>query len=173
TADFPVTDGVFPRNLDYGFVTKITTTGDRIVYSAFLPPSEAIAVDGNGFAYVAGQAGDGVGTVNGDQETFGGRSRSGKGDAFVAKINRDASALLYATYLGGSLDDWGRGIAVDSREVVTVTGGTYSAGFPTRSPLQPGLAGEFNAFIAKIDTTLAGADSLRISTFRGRWREDV
>ena len=37
--------------------------------------------------------------------------RWGSADAFVSKLNADGSALLYSTYLGGSGDDGGNGIA--------------------------------------------------------------
>ena len=39
--------------------------------------------------------------------------RNSPTDAFVTKINPAGSALVYSTYLGGSGDDYGYGIAVD------------------------------------------------------------
>jgi hypothetical protein len=53
-------------------------------------------------------------------------------DAFVAKINPAAatgSQLLYSTYLGGTGDDVGYGIAVDSGLSAYVTGSTASTDF--------------------------------------------
>ena len=53
-------------------------------------------------------------------------------DAFVAKINPAAasgSQLLYSTYLGGTGDDVGYGIAVDSGLSAYVTGSTTSTDF--------------------------------------------
>ena len=60
----------------------------------------------------------------------------GSVDAFVAKLNAAGSALVYSTYLGGSGDDDGNGIAVDSSGNAYVTGNTYSTDFPTANPLQ-------------------------------------
>src|SRR5262249_44325219 len=57
-------------------------------------------------------------------------------DAFVAKLNASGSALVYATYLGGSGDDVANGIAVDLAGNAYVTGWTYSANFPTANPFQ-------------------------------------
>ena len=51
---------------------------------------------------------------------------AGFNDAFVAKINSSGSALLYSTYLGGSGNDIGNGIAVDTPGNAYVTGFTFS-----------------------------------------------
>src|SRR5205823_3749119 len=70
-----------------------------------------IAVDPAGNAYVTGftKATD-FPTANPLQPAFGG----GVQDAFVAKLNPSGSALVYSTYLGGSNDDQGNGIAADT-----------------------------------------------------------
>ncbi|HEX5410351.1 MAG TPA: SBBP repeat-containing protein [Terriglobia bacterium] len=51
-------------------------------------------------------------------------------DAFVAKLSADGATVLYATYLGGTLEDEGNGIAVDSLGDAYVTGMTLSKDFP-------------------------------------------
>ena len=51
-------------------------------------------------------------------------------DAFVAKLSADGATVLYATYLGGSSEDYGTGIAVDSLGDAYVTGTTLSDDFP-------------------------------------------
>jgi Beta-propeller repeat/Abnormal spindle-like microcephaly-assoc'd, ASPM-SPD-2-Hydin len=51
-------------------------------------------------------------------------------DAFVAKLSADGGTILYSTYLGGSAEDVGNGIAVDSLGDAYVTGTTLSADFP-------------------------------------------
>jgi hypothetical protein len=59
--------------------------------------------------------------------------------------------LSYATYLGGSDSDFGRGIAVDATGAAYVTGQTFSADFPTTpGALQPTEVGGGDAFILKI-----------------------
>jgi YVTN family beta-propeller protein len=52
-------------------------------------------------------------------------------DAFLARLNAAGTALSYATYLGGSQDDWGRAIALGHDGSAYVAGITYSADFPT------------------------------------------
>ena len=54
----------------------------------------------------------------------------------MAKLNPAGSALVYSTYLGGSGDDDGHGIAVDAAGNAYVTGDTSSTNFPTANPLQ-------------------------------------
>ncbi len=66
-------------------------------------PVRAIAVDASGDAYITGQAGPGLPTVNALQPTMAG----GDADAFVARLNATASALVFSTYLGGSGGDAG------------------------------------------------------------------
>jgi uncharacterized repeat protein (TIGR01451 family) len=77
-------------------------------------------------------------------------------DAFVAKINPNrpnGAGLLYSTYLGGSLDDVGLAVAVDTADVSYVTGQTNSSNWvpPTSpTPFQSTNHGAPDAFIAKI-----------------------
>jgi photosystem II stability/assembly factor-like uncharacterized protein len=73
-------------------------------------------------------------------------------DAFIAKLNVTGTALLHATYLGGSeLEDlFGAGIAVDAVGAAYITGVTSSPDFPTQQPLQPGLRGDLDAFLVKL-----------------------
>ena len=49
--------------------------------------------------------------------------------------------LSYSTYLGGSGDDQGDGIAVDAAGNAYVTGYTASTNFPTANPLQADYRG--------------------------------
>src|SRR5207302_10394882 len=50
-------------------------------------------------------------------------------DDVVLKMNTAGTALVYSTYLGGSGDDVGVGIAVDAAGAAYVTGGTTSTDF--------------------------------------------
>jgi uncharacterized repeat protein (TIGR01451 family) len=86
-------------------------------------------------------------------------------DAFAAKINpgpnvAQGQQLLYSTYLGGSLDDVGLGIAVDSSFDAYITGSTNSTDFNTgdvgTTALQPGNGGGIDAFVAKLGVLCTG-----------------
>jgi hypothetical protein len=60
--------------------------------------------------------------------------------------------LTFSTYLGGSMNDKGFAIAVDSFGKAYVAGGSESADFPTVSPVQASNKGMSDAFIARIST---------------------
>ena len=53
------------------------------------------------------------------------------GDAFVAKLNPSGTAMIYATYLGGSGDDFATSLAIDPSGDAFVVGATQSSNFPT------------------------------------------
>lgn len=136
-----------------------------LAYSTYLGGSGAdlgrgIAVDSGGNAYITGstQSTD-FPTVNAIQPTGGNYS-----DAFVAKLNRDGTALIYSTYLGGHVDDIGKGIAVDSVGNVYVTGYTFSTDFPVANAIQPTLQGVPNAFVTEIN---ADGNAFVYSTYLG------
>src|SRR5213593_2593929 len=143
--NFPTTPGTFQTTPGGGladaFVTKLDPTGSALVYSTYLGGSSTddghgIAVDPNCSvncnAYVTGETAsrDFPTTPGAAQTTFGGVGLIGF-DAFVTKLNPTGSALVYSTYLGGSVDDSGFGIAVDAAGNAYVTGLTTSSDFPT------------------------------------------
>ena len=136
-----------------------------IAYSTLLGGSSAdaanaIAVDANGAAYIAGftESYD-FPTLNADQPASGGGN-----DAFIAKLSASGNALIYCTYLGGAGDDRAFGIAIDSSGAAYVTGSTQSLNFPVRNAYQANLAGGKNAFIAKLTPS---GNNLAYSTYLG------
>jgi hypothetical protein len=159
STNFPTTPGAFQTTYGGGvdaFVTKLNPLGSApLVYSTFLGGSSGdqgrgIAVDGSGNAYVTGFTGStNFPTTLGAFQT----SYGGNGDAFVTKLNPAGSApLVYSTYLGGSNEDVGGGIAVDSSGNAYVTGYTFSTNFPTTSnAFQPTSGGAPDAFVTKLN----------------------
>jgi Beta-propeller repeat len=154
SSDFPTMNPLQPANggIFNAFVTKLNPTGSALVYSTYLGGSaydygQGIAVDNSGNAYVTGvTTSTDFPTMNPLQPTYG-----GNGDAFVTKLNPTGSALVYSTYLGGSGQDTGYGIAADSSGNAYVTGLTPSTDFPTMNPFQPKIGGSGDAFVAKIN----------------------
>ena len=61
--------------------------------------------------------------------------------------------LVYSTYLGGSGDDPGSSIAIDSSNNVYIAGTTNSVNFPTQGPAFPNKAGLSDIFVTKINAT--------------------
>jgi hypothetical protein len=64
-------------------------------------------------------------------------------NAFVTKVNTNGTGLVYSTYLGGPVQDFGFGIALDSVNRPVVAGFTVSTDFPTRNFFQ-GVAPNFS-----------------------------
>jgi hypothetical protein len=60
--------------------------------------------------------------------------------------------LTFSTYIGGSQEDDGMGIAVDSSGNIYVTGITASTNFPTVNPYQPSNGGVPDAFVTKFNS---------------------
>ncbi len=151
-----------------GFVTKLNAAGNALVYSTYLGGSDsdvggAIAVDSAGNAYVAGDTrSTDFPTASPIQPALGGVA---SGDAFVTKLNATGSALVYSTYLGGSGHEFAIvGIAVDTAGNAYVTAQTDSTNFPTASPIQAANAGNFDAFVTKLN---AAGNALVYSTYLG------
>jgi len=170
STDFPTTAGAVQTSFGGGrndaFVVKLNPAGSALVYSTYLGGSgkeagSAIAVDTAGNAFVTGRtnSSDFPTTITAFQRSFGGGTREVfggdlGGDAIVTKLNADGSALVYSTYLGGSENDYGYGIALDAQANPNayVTGSTSSFWtFPTTAgAFQTGMAGSTDAFVAKI-----------------------
>lgn len=87
-----------------------------------------LAVDSTGASYVTGRA------TSFNQGTAGAAVTSllGSSDAFVMKVDPSGSRILYFTYLGGSADEIGWSIAVDSLGQAHIAGQTGSTNFPRR-----------------------------------------
>ncbi len=77
--------------------------------------------------------------------------------------------LAYSTFLGGIKEDYATSIAVDQFGYAYVTGATLSVNFPTKSGLDPTIAGvkATDAFVAKFDFRQSIADSLVYATYLG------
>jgi Beta-propeller repeat len=155
STDFPVRNALQPiRGIQKdGFVAKLVSDGSRLVYSTFLGGGlddavNAIAVDANGSAYVAGETYSGDFPVKaGFQMQKAGHNliNSSVGNAFVAKLSPAGKDLVYSSFIGGEVcatpcqtfgsvsqyrADAAYGIAVDAAGHVYVTGIARSYTFP-------------------------------------------
>ena len=156
--DFPTTAGAFqtarkgPRD---SCVVKLKADGSGLIFGTYLGGTgEDDAIMGALFdrddnILVAGhtKSADFPGTAGAPQSKLGGGS-----DAYCAKLSSDASRLMFATYLGGKLDEfaehrpslaWGG--------AMLLAGFTASPDFPTtENALQRSLNGKGDGFLAKL-----------------------
>jgi hypothetical protein len=123
--NFPATAGAYQKTRMGGrdaFVVKLSPAG-TVEYATLLggesdDTGQAIAVDGEGNAYVGGATSSATFPV-----TEGALQTVAKGlpSGFVTKLSADGARLVYSTYLGGRFDTV-QAIAVDE------AGSTYAAG---------------------------------------------
>ena len=150
-----------------GFVSKLNAAGSALLYSTYLCGGYGygIAVDASGNAYVTGLADSSNFPITSGafQTTFEGICGDTHeyfecNDVFASKFNPAGSALIYSTYVGGSLGH--PSTAVDASGNIYVTGSTSTINFPsTPGAFQTTFRGgqvivggfiEADAFVAKI-----------------------
>jgi len=164
--------------------TKPLIIDPTLSYSSYLGGKNGdyaygVAVDASGYMYVTGY------TDSADFPTFPPLdgtgpyqiANAGGTDAFVTMIDTTqtgSASLIYSTYLGGSGDDYGYGIAVDaSSGNAYVTGYTRSPNFPALNSLPApnnALQGNEDAFVTKLGPA---GDTLLYSTYLGGSGDDI
>ena len=154
STDFPVVNpiqgGPVNSNPDV-FVTKFNSSGASLDFSTWLGGGAfeegfGVALDASGNTYVTGL------TMSGDFPSIAAPQPSpgGNSDAFVAKLNAGGTALAYSTYLGGSNNDQGNGIAVDAIGNAYIVGNTASSNFPTTPGAFKTTSPGSDGFVTKI-----------------------
>jgi PKD repeat protein len=134
------------------FVIKINPDGTELIYITYIGGSgtdegTGLVIDKEGFTYITG------GTNSRDlpvKNAFRDKN-SGGYDVWVMKLDPNGKDVSFSTYLGGTDDDFGYAIAIDSTKNVFVTGQTKSWNFPVvnRYQLSP-FGGLGDAFITKL-----------------------
>jgi len=154
--DFPLVRPFQSKNrggFTDGFIAKLDSQTSELIYSTYLGGTGfdvplRIAVNGRDEASVVGfTSSTDFPTYNALNSFYGG----GAADAFVAMLDRSGRKLRFATYLGGSGDDYGYGITIGRGNSVWVGGSTSSKDFPIVNAFQPAYSGgPFDAFLMKI-----------------------
>jgi hypothetical protein len=124
-----------------------------------------VAVDADGNPYVAGFTSSAGFASDGAFQGTGG----GGGDAFVAKLAADGKSIEWLTYLGGSGEDVGSGVALTPDGDVVVAGTTKSTNFPVVDPTRPSYSGGTDLFVSRLNKD---GDALKWSTYLGGSAEE-
>lgn len=180
--NFPTQNGfqMAPGGAQDAFIVKFTASFGR-VYATLVGGSgddgaNAIRVDADANAYVTGfTSSTNLPTENAFQPTFGGQF-----DAFVVKVNAQGNDAVSLTYLGGSGQDGGFSIDIDTARNIYVAGVTASSNFPIRNAFQPNFGGAVSSggaavpsgdgFVTKLN---ASGTELVYSTFLGGGGDDI
>ena len=130
SSDFPTMgtlDTTYGGGTD-GFIAKYNSSG-TVLFAAYIGGSSfdaarGVAVDSLGNAFVVGNTSSSEASfpvLHGPDLTY-----NGSGDAFVVHIDAAGTRILYAGYIGGSSNDTGYAIAVDSDRNAYVAGSAVS-----------------------------------------------
>jgi uncharacterized repeat protein (TIGR01451 family) len=159
--DMPVVNAyqTLLKGTENAFVAKLNPNGTLpALFLTYLGGSgtdkgTGVAADSAGNAYVTGSTSSSdfpvLAPVGGTlyQGTFG----TGLTDAFATKVAAAGTSLIWSTFIGGSGDDAGLGIAVDANQNSFVTGSTTSTNLITVRPTQGTNGGGMDAFVAEFD----------------------
>ena len=153
------------------FIIKFSPNGQGtadLVYSTYLGGSDldqgnAIDVDASGAIYVVGTTRSGDFPLSASAYAA---ARWGVTDSFITKLVPGSSTLAYSSFLGGELDDDGRAIAVTPAGMIYIAGTTSGTEFPLAgNAYESTLQGFYGIFLAQIDPTQYGVNSLIYATY--------
>ncbi|MDH5728528.1 MAG: SBBP repeat-containing protein, partial [Gammaproteobacteria bacterium] len=160
------------------FVAKYHLHNQQLIFTEFFSGAEhesarQLVLDESGFIYVVGETNSTDFPITNDAQIH-----QGQWDAFILKLDSDTGDRVYATYFGGSANDFGHAIAVDQQQRIYISGETYSTDLPTsdnafiKNCLEQNICstnGEnpSNAFIMQLDTRNAAARPAYTSYFGG------
>jgi len=135
------------------FVTQFNADGSALNFSTYLGGKagdygRGLALDAARNVYLTGYTeSEDFPTKNPLQAAYAG----GSADSIAVVLNPTGSALLMSSFLGGSAYERGRGIAVDPKGAIYISGRTESHGFPATKSLTNRYGGGPNdAYLVKI-----------------------
>jgi hypothetical protein len=138
------------------FVTKVNAMASSLVYSKYVyayadetsgkvTRGRSIAVDSENQAYVTGYTSDATfPTVNAYDETI-----SGSTDAIIFKLSSGGDSYVFSSFLGGSSDEFGESVVIDSSDNIYIGGYTRSSDFQLTTGSRSGGS---DCFVVKFDS---------------------
>jgi hypothetical protein len=92
-------------------------------------------------------------------------------DIVISKFNQEGDSLIFSTFIGGVIDDYGKSIALDTANNIYITGycGPTSTFPTTTGAFDTTFNGGYDVFVIKLSPA---GDSLLYSTFIGGNQDD-
>lgn len=160
--DFPTLNPL--QSCGGGFITKLSPTGDRMVFSTCWGSGAVIrgfTLDPQGNPIIVGSSKNSNFPLYGQEDPSPGSGDLA--DVLVAKFTSSGSAAVFSVRIGGTEFDQARAVRTDLAGNIYVTGMTLSSGFPVLNALNPSHRGSWDAFVLK----MSGHGSVLASTFLG------
>jgi hypothetical protein len=174
STNFPVTSGSYDTSHNGGYdsyVLKLNSLGSGLVFSTFIGGSSADharanTCDSSGSIFITGY------TLSSNFPTTSNaydRTSNGNEDVYVTKMNNNGSAIVFSTYIGGSLYETPRSINFDSG-YVNVLSNTRSSDYPTTSnAFDRSYSSNVDIVLSQLNTN----GSMIYSTYFGKSGDDI
>jgi hypothetical protein len=140
------------------FLTKFTPSGINVYFSTYMGGDgqdygQSLAIDDQGNIYLTGYTSSHNFPLQDPYQN----SMLGIFNFFVTEFAYDGQSLIYSTYIGGSVNDFGYGIAVDDSGNAYAAGPSSSSDFPMVNPYQLDQPGR-DAVVFKFARVAQGYD---------------
>ena len=153
-----IASGGFQNSFSGGydaFLVKFNAAGNRLWATYYGGAGDeygaSIIADASGDIYLAGSTNSTTGIASGGfQNTAGG---GGNYDAFLVKFDAITGNRLWATYYGGTVDDFGYGVATDAVGNVYLAGSTNSTTGIASGGFQNTFGGFYDAYLVKFNAS--------------------
>lgn len=165
--DYPITENAFNKSYPGSpaiFISKLERNGSALNYSTYIGSGSAfdISIDDHGNAFITGK------TFPSQFYRFPitpqayDKTANGLQDAFLTKLNRNGSALVFSTFLGGSGHDIGWDLALCENGDAVILGETDLSYFPTPDQCF-GLpyGDDLDLFVMKVNSTGSDLEFLK------------
>ncbi len=171
SADFPVTPGAYDTNyaaISEGFFARLSSDGSELLYGSYLGSMQRdvvrdVATDAQGNIYLTGVTSSAQFPTTPDAAFP--ELTGWSNDAYLVKFDPTGTELLYGTFLGGTINDKARSLALVGPDLVCVTGYTESDDFPvTANAFDAEHNGGWDLFFSCFDLTTG---ELIYSTYLG------
>lgn len=135
------------------YIAKFTPDGQNIIFSTYLSGNNSfnwlISLTTDSFDNIVltgGSSSADFPIKNAFRPVY-----SGSRDGVIVKIDSNGQ-LLFSSYFGGSSDDFGESITIDSNDNIYITGTTYSSDFYSKNAFQTSCNG-IDGFLLKISSS--------------------